>query len=141
MTAFKLSAPGIDQKALALSSAPPLGSPARGGKGSDPKDIDKAAREFEAVFLSQMLSHMWQGVEADTNFGGGEAENTWRGLMVEEYGKQIAKAGGLGMADQIKAAMLRMQEQADSGTAARAATAPLPAIALNAYRSGGETGD
>lgn len=89
------------------------GAQARAKLGAKPdaKDVGQAAQEFEAVFVSQMLSHMWEGVKADETFGGGEAENTWRGMMVEQYGKQIAKAGGIGIADELKAEMIRMQEQ------------------------------
>ncbi|AUN33460.1 rod-binding protein [Niveispirillum cyanobacteriorum] len=103
---MKLSTPGFDPQALSQAQAGNLKN-----KGPNIKDVGKAAQEFEAVFLSQMLGQMWQGVEADDTFGGGEAENTWRGMMVEEYGKQIAKAGGVGIADDVKAAMIRMQEQ------------------------------
>jgi Rod binding domain-containing protein len=110
---MKLSTPGFDPQSLAQSG----GLNRATGQGARPgvKDVGKAAQEFEAVFLSQMLGQMWQGVESDETFGGGEAENTWRGMMVEEYGKQIAKAGGLGLADQVKAEMIRMQEQ-EQGT-------------------------
>lgn len=109
MSEMKLSTPGFDMQALAQSG----GLNRATGQGAKPglQDVGKAAQEFEAVFLSQMLSQMWQGVGADDTFGGGEAENTWRGMMVEEYGKQIARAGGMGLADQVMAEMIRMQEQ------------------------------
>lgn len=105
---MKLSTPGFDPQALSQAQQANANRPA---KSPSMKDVGKAAQEFEAVFLSQMLGQMWQGVEADETFGGGEAENTWRGMMVEEYGKQIAKSGGVGLADEVKAAMIRMQEQ------------------------------
>ncbi|MFV3126049.1 rod-binding protein [Niveispirillum sp. KHB5.9] len=106
---MKLSTPGFDPQAL--SQAQQSNAANRPAKQPNMKDVGKAAQEFEAVFLSQMLGQMWQGVEADETFGGGEAENTWRGMMIEEYGKQIAKSGGVGLADEVKAAMIRMQEQ------------------------------
>jgi Rod binding domain-containing protein len=43
-------------------------------------------------------------------FGGGKGEEMYRSLLVEEYGKTIAKAGGVGIADQVKAEMLKLQE-------------------------------
>ncbi|MBP7336636.1 rod-binding protein [Niveispirillum sp.] len=110
---MKISTPGFDPQALAQSGG--VNRATSQGPKPTAKDVGKAAQEFEAVFLSQMLSQMWQGVESDETFGGGEAENTWRGMMVEEYGKQISKAGGLGLADQVKAEMIRMQEQ-EQGT-------------------------
>lgn len=110
MSDFKLPPPGFDTQALAQAG----GFPRRNASGGnvDPQQLDKSAQDFEAVFISQMLSHMWQGVETDSTFGGGQAEDTWRGMMVEEYGKQVARAGGLGIADEIKREMLRMQEDA-----------------------------
>ena len=70
----------------------------------------KAAQEFEAVFISQMLKPMFESIEIEPPFGGGSGEEVWKGLQVEEYGKAIARAGGIGLADQIFAEILKMQE-------------------------------
>lgn len=72
--------------------------------------IAKVAEEFESVFLSQMLQHMFDGVETDELTGGGHGEDTYRSLMVDEYAKMITKTGGIGVADHVKAEMIRMQE-------------------------------
>ena len=72
---------------------------------------DVAAQEFEAVFISQMLTQMWAGVETDGMFGGGHAEDIYRSLLIDEYGKVIAQQGGLGIADHVKAEMLALQEK------------------------------
>jgi Rod binding domain-containing protein len=72
--------------------------------------IEKVAKEFESVFISQMLAPMFESVEVDETFGGGTGEEMYRSLMVEEYGKLIAKTGGVGIADQVKAELLRLQE-------------------------------
>ena len=73
--------------------------------------IDHAAQEFEAVFISQMLTQMWAGIETNDMFGGGHAEDIYRSLLIDEYGKVIARQGGLGIADHVKAEMLALQEQ------------------------------
>jgi Rod binding domain-containing protein len=73
--------------------------------------VDYAAQEFEAVFISQMLTHMWSGIETNEMFGGGHAEDIYRSLLIEEYGKVIAKQGGLGIADHVKAEMIALQGQ------------------------------
>lgn len=75
-------------------------------------EINQTAQEFEGMFLSQMLSCMWAGVETDGMFGGGSAEETYRGMMINEYGSNISKAGGLGIADAVRTELLRMQEAA-----------------------------
>ncbi len=72
----------------------------------------ETAEAFEASFLSQMLKPMFEGLSTEAPFGGGEAESTWRGFMIEAMAKQTVKAGGIGLADQVVAQMLKMQEQA-----------------------------
>jgi Rod binding domain-containing protein len=69
----------------------------------------KAAQEFEAVFLGQMLAQMYQGIEAKAPFGGGFAEETYRSLMHQEIGRQMATTGGVGIAESVYAEMIRMQ--------------------------------
>lgn len=69
-----------------------------------------AAEAFEAQFLSQMLSQMFSGREADPLTGGGSAEEMFRSLLVEQYGKEMVKAGGIGIADAVQKQMLKMQE-------------------------------
>ena len=90
-----------------LSAAPPTARTLAAKNGSQ---IDKAAEEFEAVFLSQMLSHMFEGVRADGPFGGGKAEEMFRSFMLQEYGKVMAATGGVGLADMVKREMIRAQE-------------------------------
>lgn len=69
-----------------------------------------AAQEFEAVFITQMLEHMVAGLSTDGLFGGGSAERMYRSLLINEYGRNIARAGGFGIADRLMADILRMQE-------------------------------
>ena len=69
----------------------------------------KAGEEFEALFLSQMIAHMFAGVGDDPIFGGGEAGRMYRSMMHDEYGKAIAKAGGIGIADSVIREVLKLQ--------------------------------
>lgn len=84
--------------------------PSRPAPTQDEAAAREAAQEFEAVFLSQMLGHMFAGLPTDGPFGGGPAEATYRSLMINEYGKQIARAGGIGLADQVMTEILKLQE-------------------------------
>ena len=72
----------------------------------------KAAKEFEAVFLTTMLEGMFAGLgtSADAPFGGGSGEKTYRSLLTAEYAKEISKSGGLGIADHVAREMLAVQE-------------------------------
>ena len=77
--------------------------------GSDPRT---AAREFESVFISTMLNSMTSEIGAEAPFGGGNAEETWRGMQNEEIAKTIAAAGGVGIADAIYSELIAIQEGA-----------------------------
>jgi peptidoglycan hydrolase FlgJ len=70
----------------------------------------RAAQEFEALFLSEMLAPAFESVDTDGLFGGGESEKIFRSMMVQEYGKAIAQSGGVGIADAVQREILRMQE-------------------------------
>lgn len=72
--------------------------------------IDKTAKDYEAGFVTAMLESMFAGVKTNKMFGGGSAEDMYRSLMNQEYGKAVAERGSLGIADTIKREMLRMQE-------------------------------
>lgn len=71
----------------------------------------KAAKEFEAMAIGQLLQPMFATVDSSHSlFGGGTAEETWKPMMVTEIAKKIAGNGGLGLARPVLAEMLRMQE-------------------------------
>ena len=77
-----------------------------------PRDIDAAARDFEAVFLAQMFEQMWAEVPTDGPMGGGTGERIFRSLMIQDIGRQMASQGGMGLADSVKREMLAMQQVA-----------------------------
>ena len=85
-------------------------TPVLTGAAKDAAAADKAAKEFEAVFIGQMVSAMFEGVKSDGPFGGGYGETVFRSLMIEQYSKTIAGQGGFGLADQVKREILRLQE-------------------------------
>jgi Rod binding domain-containing protein len=72
----------------------------------------RAAEDFEAMFLSQMLAPVFADLGKDAMFGGGPGEQVYRSMMVQEYGKAIARAGGLGIADSVEREILKLQEAA-----------------------------
>jgi Rod binding domain-containing protein len=74
--------------------------------------MDKAAKEFEGVFISQFLGAMFSGIKTDGVFGGGQGEEMFRSMMVDKYADGLVNQGGFGLAASIKAQMLKMQEAA-----------------------------
>lgn len=91
---------------LALRQAPTVAGT------RDPATARKTAEDFEAFFLSQVFEEMFAGVEPDAMFGGGAAEQTYRSMLFQEYGKAVAKSGGVGLADAVQREILKLQEVA-----------------------------
>ncbi len=76
------------------------------------EDARKAAEEFEALFLAQMLAPMFNTISTDGPFGGGHSETIYRSMMVDELGKATMQNGGIGIADNVMREILRAQELA-----------------------------
>jgi Rod binding domain-containing protein len=96
---------GMGKIALQAAQVPP-----RLGRADTAAKAEKVAQDFEAFFLAQVLQPMFASIDVEPPFGGGSAEEVWRSMMVDEMGRAMAKAGGIGLAAQVKREMLRMQE-------------------------------
>ncbi|MAI61545.1 MAG: hypothetical protein CBB87_03545 [Micavibrio sp. TMED27] len=86
------------------------------------KELEKtaeAAKEFEAVFIAEMMKPMFEDIKTDGMFGGGHGEEAFRGVLLQEYGKMVSQTGQLGIADQVKAEMIRMQAQLETTNSAQ----------------------
>ncbi len=83
---------------------------ARPPQSVDPTKVAKAAQQFEAMAIGQLLQPMFDTVDTSKGvFGGGAGEEAWKPMLVQEFAKQIAAHGGLGLAKPVYDAMLRMQ--------------------------------
>ena len=82
---------------------------------ADKAKAEDAAQDFEAFFLSRMMESMFEGVSTDGMLGGGEAEKIYRSLLLDEYGKEMAKLGTVGVKDYVMDAILKLQENASAG--------------------------
>jgi flagellar protein FlgJ len=98
--------------AMTQAIAPKLGKLGSG-------NMDKASKDFESMFMSQMLQPMFEGMDVNPLFGGGNGEKIMRGFLVQEYGKLAAKGSHLGIADAVKSEMIRAQS---AGTKSASAT-------------------
>ena len=83
--------------------------PKVGAKGT-PAEARKAAEEFEAFFLAQFIDRMFADLPTDGTFGGGRGEKIFRSLLSQEYGKVMARNGGVGIADSVYREILKYQE-------------------------------
>jgi Rod binding domain-containing protein len=68
-----------------------------------------AAQDFEAMFLNTMFQQMFTGVDGEGPFGGNGAVGIWRSFLTDEYAKSFAKAGGIGIANQVYSSLLAHQ--------------------------------
>lgn len=80
------------------------------GKKGFEAEARKQAEDFEAVFLTTMLGEMFSGIKTDPPFGGGPSEQTFRGLLIGEYAKELSHSGGIGIAEQVYREILATQE-------------------------------
>jgi len=70
-----------------------------------------AAEDFASVALNELLSPMFETVDTSQDeFGGGAGEKAFKPMMIAEIAKQIARSGGLGLAEPVYQQMLRLQE-------------------------------
>lgn len=94
-----------------LPPQPLLQPGSRPSQSNDPAKIAKSAADFEAMAIGQLLQPMFDTVETTKGgFGGGSGEEAWKPMLVQEFAKQIAAHGGLGLAKPVYDAMQRMQE-------------------------------
>jgi len=77
---------------------------------ADTAKASAAAKEYESVFISQFLGSMFSGIKTDGITGGGQGEEMFRSLMVNEYGKSLQQRGGFGLAAHMKAELLKHQQ-------------------------------
>jgi Rod binding domain-containing protein len=67
------------------------------------------ATDFEAMFLNSMFSQMTSGVKGDGPFGDTTGTGVWRSMLTEQYSKSFAKAGGVGIADDVYRKLIMQQ--------------------------------
>ena len=73
--------------------------------------LQKAATDFEAMAIGQLLKPMFETVDNSRGpFGGGAGEAAWTPMFVDQIAKHMAARGGLGLAGPILEQMIRMQE-------------------------------
>src|ERR1700726_186433 len=82
----------------------------RGAGKTGPARAKSAAQDFEAVFLGQMFQPMFPGIGGEGPFGGGVGVGIWRSFLPDQYAKSFAKAGGIGLSNQVYRSLMAHQE-------------------------------
>jgi Rod binding domain-containing protein len=69
----------------------------------------KTATDFEAMFLNSMFSQMTSGLKGEGPFGDTTGTGVWRSMLTEQYSKNFAKAGGIGVATEVYRTLIMQQ--------------------------------
>jgi flagellar protein FlgJ len=75
----------------------------------DPAELAEAAQEFEAYFLKVLLAEMRKTVSGGGLFSGGDnifsdsSADGYRALLDDALARHAARAGGIGLGDQLLA--------------------------------------
>jgi flagellar protein FlgJ len=96
------------QGAMTMAQQSPLAAAPK--PTNDAAKAAAAAKEYEGVFISQFLGSMFSGIKTDGVTGGGEGEEMFRSLMINEYGKSLEQRGGFGLAAKMQAELLKHQQ-------------------------------
>jgi peptidoglycan hydrolase FlgJ len=83
----------------ALKNASDIGN--LSSKSADAEGLRKAAKEFEAVFMSQLLKQMRSTVHKEEMFNGGAGEEIFTEMLDEEFAQKMSAGQGAGIADMI----------------------------------------
>ena len=68
-----------------------------------------AAQDFESVFLNSMFSQMTSGIKGEGPFGDTPGTGVWRSMLTDEYSKSFAKAGGVGISNDVYRTLILQQ--------------------------------
>ena len=105
-SALSIATPGLSPLDMLKANAPAAGNISAASKAK----AKAASQDFEAVFLNSMFQQMFTGMEGEGPMGGKGASGVWRSFLTDEYSKSFAKAGGIGIADQVYRSLLKQQE-------------------------------
>jgi flagellar protein FlgJ len=86
-----------------------------------PKAQTKAkatATDFEAMFLNSMFSQMTSGIKGEGPFGDTPGTGVWRSMLTEQYSKSFAKAGGVGISNDVYRTLI-FQQAGGAGLSAK----------------------
>lgn len=76
----------------------------------------KTADDFESMFLESSLDRLTQSTGDEGPLGeNGTGGGVYKSMLSKEYAHSIVKSGGLGIANQVYAQMMKLQEGGTGG--------------------------
>jgi len=97
------TAPVAPRADLELADALTKVSPAAQAKAKS------TATDFEAMFLNSMFAQMTSGLKGEGPFGDTPGTGVWRSMLTEQYSKNFAKAGGVGISNDVFRTLILQQ--------------------------------
>lgn len=67
------------------------------------------SQDFEAMFLNSMFSQMTSGIKGEGPFGDTPGTGVWRSMLTDQYSKNFAKAGGVGISTDVYRTLILQQ--------------------------------
>ena len=67
------------------------------------------ATNFEGMFLNSMFSQMTSGLKGEGPFGSTTGTGVWRSMLTEQYSRTFARAGGVGIANEVYRTLVLQQ--------------------------------
>ena len=83
-----------------LASAKPLGQDSKGSAQHE-KEIEKAATQFEALLVQEMIKEMWATVPKGGLLSGSSEEDTYQEMYRQALAQSIAERQSIGVKDVI----------------------------------------
>ena len=68
-----------------------------------------SSQDFEAMFLNSMFSQMTSGIKGEGPFGDTQSTGVWRSMLTDQYSKNFAKAGGIGISTDVYRTLILQQ--------------------------------
>lgn len=87
-------------------SVKPVGKP----ENDQQKKLWTACKDFESIFVGQMLKQMRDSVQTSDPLNQGSANKMWRGMLDDETAKDLSKSGGIGLAEGLYRQMVNRVE-------------------------------
>jgi flagellar protein FlgJ len=72
-----------------------------GQQGDEAAQLRKTARDFESIFMAQVLKGMRETVQKEDMFHGGPGEDLFEGMLDEEIAKRMAMQGSVGIGEML----------------------------------------
>lgn len=78
-----------------------LSAGVRGASSSDDEKLREATRDFESLFVKQMLNSMRKTVNRSGLLDGGMGQEIFEDMLYDEYAKNMTKTANFGISDMM----------------------------------------